>query len=168
MKSTKAEQGVRAIDRLVPAVRAYPVKSVLYLCVIPLVMHPVAAFGTLGLMGMSQAPGQWGHDMFSFRQAMWAIAPVVHFILLTIVSLGSSRLLFRRYADVTLAVRRWLFAWHVLALCVLPPMAWAIYLHPLDGSFRDLPILIAIYSSGFYLLALVPTILFVNRILGRD
>ena len=170
MNRIKAEQVDRAIDRLFPTIRAYPVKSVLYLCVIPLVMHPVAIYGTLGLMGIIQAPGQWGHDTLTFKQAMWALAPVVHFILLTIGSLGSNRLLFRRHADVTLAIRRWLFAWHAFSFCVLPPLAWAIYLHPLaeDEKLPGLPIAIAIFSSGFYLLALVPAIMFVNRILGRD
>ena len=102
--------------------------------------------------------------------AIFLTTPVVHFCLLVMISLAGNRLLFRKYCDVGIAVRRWLFGWHILSYCILPPFGWVFFdiLFPDDPKFHFLLTSLAILSSGFYLMALVPALLLVNRVLGRD
>ena len=149
------------------AIRTHPLKSCLYLLALPLAMSPLAILGSIFAMYIQH---QVERVLIDHEYSMFLTTPVVHFCLLVMVSLGGNRLLFRKYCDVGIAVRRWLFGWHILSYCILPPFGWVFFdiLFPGDPKFDFLLTGLAILSAGFYLMALVPALLLVNRVLGRD
>lgn len=149
------------------AIRTHPLKSCLYLLALPLAMSPLAILGSIFAMYIQH---QVERVLIDHEYSMFLTTPVVHFCLLVMISLGGNRLLFRKYCDVGIAVRRWLFGWHILSYCILPPFGWALFHIPFPGDPKNpfMGVTFAIYSSGFYLMALVPALLLVNRVLGRD
>ena len=176
MSRAKANPVVRVsmkASKTYAAIRTHPLKSCLYLLALPLAMSPLAIHGSIFAIHIQHQVERVLIDheyLIGHGYSIFLTTPVVHFCLLVMISLGGNRLLFRKYCDVGIAVRRWLFGWHILAYCILPPFGWVFFdiLFPDDPKFDFLLTSLAILSSGFYLMALVPALLLVNRVLGRD
>ena len=147
------------------AIRTHPLKSCLYLLALPLAMSPLAILGSIFAM-YSTSGGTCLNRPRVFDVSYHTGG--------TFLSAGNGFAWRQpaavwKYCDVTL-VRRWLFGWHILSYCILPPFGWALFHIPFPGDPKNpfMGVTFAIYSSGFYLMALVPALLLVNRVLGRD
>lgn len=145
-----------------------PKQSTIYFLILPFIASLIGIFATIysAQLIYSLFPEK-GEHLFL---CVYIMGPAVHFLTFNVISLYGNRMLFWRHNYTTYPLRLKLLALHILALLVVPTGGWMLYVAAVNSvdSYASLPVLFAIYSFGFHLIVLVPSLLTIRPILVDD